>query len=100
MAGYSNAGRPSLVADIDFSKDYELKLWDRFFDVCSGFRYAEIMAVSRAYAVNYHTVEKWKYGLQFPRKSPGMAQQIIDWVERGKPMRKVLASQSVSTMLQ
>jgi len=93
----SRAGRPCLVADIDFSKDIELPLWDRFHEVCSKFRYAEIMAVSRAFAVHYNTVERWKYGLQFPRK--GIAQQVIDWVEQGKPMKRVLPGQIVSGML-
>lgn len=93
----ARAGRPCLVADIDFSKDSELAFWDEFFGACSDFHYAEIMAVSRAFGVNYHTVEKWKYRIQFPRK--GVAQQIIDWVNRGKPMRKISPSQTISDML-
>jgi len=93
----SRAGRPCLVADIDFSKDTELAFWDRFYEVCADFRYAEVMGVSRALGVSARTVENWKYKLTFPRK--GIAQQVIDWVEQGKPMKRVLPGQTVSDML-
>lgn len=94
---YSRAGRPFLVADIDFSKDRELAFWDEFYRVCSSFHYAEEMAVSRAFGVDPRTVRNWKYRQTYPRK--GIAQQIIDWDNQGKPMRKVLPNQTVSDML-
>ena len=81
------AGRPCLVADINHSNDKELEFWDRFYKACSNFRYAEIMALSRALGVSSRTVENWKYKLTFPRK--GMAQQVIDWVDNNKPMKQV-----------
>ena len=93
----SRAGRPYVVADIDFSNDAELALWDEFYEACADFHYAEIMALSRAFGVSPITVERWKYRLTFPRK--GIAQQVIDWVNRGKPMRKVSPSQTKSDML-
>ena len=95
---YSRAGRPYLVADIDFSRDTELAFVDRFFKACADFRYAEIMGLSRAYGVSRITVERWKYGITTPKRK-GIAQQIIDWVEQGKPMKRVLPSQSISDLL-
>ena len=95
---YSRAGRPYLVADIDFSKDTELAFLDKFFNACADFHYAEIMGLSRAYGVSTSTVENWKYGITSPKRK-GIAQQIIDWVEQGKPMKKVLPSESVLDML-
>ncbi len=83
----SRAGRPCLVADIDFSKDRDLTFWDEFYKVCSEFRYAEEMAISRAFGVDPRTVRNWKYRQTYPRK--GIAQQIIDWVNQGKPMKQV-----------
>lgn len=80
----SRAGRPCYVADIDFSDDLQLAFRDTFRDACSGFRYRDVVAVSRACGVCTTTVENWKYGLTFPQKD--IAQQIIDWVKAGKPM--------------
>ena len=91
--GYSKAGRPRGVAEIDFSSDSELAFWDNFSKACSNLRYAEIMALSRAFGINPKTVEKWKYGLQFPRKEQ-TAHKVIDWVHRGKPIRYMLTTQS------
>jgi len=90
-------GRPCVVADIDFSNDAELALWDEFYEACSDFRYAEIMALSRAFGISPNTVERWKYRINFPRK--GIAQQVIDWVKQGKPMREIPPSQTRSDML-
>ena len=95
---YSRAGRPYIVADIDFSKDTELAFLDRFFRACADFRYVEIMGLSRAYGVSTRTVENWKYGITSPKRK-GIAQQIIDWVEQGKPIKRVLPTQSPSDML-
>lgn len=84
---YSKAGRPCFVADIDFSNDLQLAFRDAFHKSCSDFKYREIVAVSRACGVTTTTVENWKYGLSFPQKD--IAQQIIDWVKAGKPMKQV-----------
>lgn len=97
VVSYSRAGRPCLVADIDFSEDKELAFRDEFYQACSDLHYGECMALSRTFSVNYCTVLKWKYKLQFPRKD--IAQQIIDWVAQGKPMKKVLPGQTTSDML-
>lgn len=83
----SRAGRPCFVAEIDFGNDLQLAFRDRFRNACSGFRYRDIVAVSRACGVSARTVENWKYGITFPQKD--IAQQIIDWVKAGKPMKQV-----------
>jgi len=81
---YEKRGRPHYVADIDFSTDSELEFWDKFYSACADFKYRDVMAVSRAFSINPNTVERWKYKITFPRK--GIAQQVIDWINRGKPM--------------
>jgi hypothetical protein len=83
-------GRPCLVAVINFSGDPDYPFWDEFYKVCSSFHYAEIMALSRAFGLSPRTVENWKYRISFPRN--GIAQQVVAWVEQGKPMKKVLLS--------
>ena len=82
----SRAGRPCFVADIDFSNDEELARRDAFHKACKDFRYRDIAALGRMYGVTARTVENWKYGLTFPRKD--IAQQIIGWVNAGKPMKQ------------
>ena len=82
----SRAGRPCFVADIDLSNDKEMVLRDAFHNACSDLRYRDIMALSRALKVAPITVETWKYSLRFPRRD--IAQQVIDWVEAGKPMKQ------------
>ena len=94
---YRKGGRPYAVADIDFSNDAELALWDEFYEACSDLRYVEIMALSRAFGISPNTVERWKYRINFPRK--GIAQQVIDWVKQGKPIRVISPSQTKSDML-
>ena len=84
--GCSRAGRPCFVADIDFSNDLQLAFRDDFYAACAEFRYREIVALARACGVGISTVENWKYRMTFPRKD--IAQQIIDWVARGKPMKQ------------
>jgi len=84
--GYSKAGRPCFVAEIDLSNDRELALRDAFYKACAGLRYRDIMALSRALNVAPITVETWKYSLRFPRRD--IAYQVIDWVNAGKPMTK------------
>lgn len=84
----SRAGRPCFVADMKVTtKDKRLAFWDEFLDVCSGFHYREIVAVSRACGLSARAVESWKYGQRFPDKD--RAQEVIDWVKAGKPMKKV-----------
>jgi hypothetical protein len=83
---YSKAGRPCFVAVIDFSNDRELALRDAFHKACASFCHRDMMALSRALNVAPITVRTWKYGLRFPRKD--IAQEIIDWVNVGKPMEQ------------
>ena len=90
------SGRPCLVAEIDFQTDSEIELRDKFYKVCSSFHYQEIMALSRALGMSPSTVENWKYKITFP--SWYIALQVIDWDERGKPMKKVPPWQSAADM--
>lgn len=90
-------GRPRLVADIDFSEDTDLAFWDVFYSICANFHYAEVMALSRALGLTDRTIRNWKYRITFPRE--GVAKQVIDWSDRGKPMKKVLPPQTASDLL-
>jgi len=92
----TKSGRPAFFAELNFANDGELELRDRFYNICSSFRYREIMALSRALGVAPFTVERWKYKMTFP--SWYVALQVIDWVKRGKPMRKVPPWQSAADM--
>ena len=89
-------GRPHLVAEINFETDSELELRDQFYSVCATFHYQEIMALSRALGMSSNAIERWKYKLNFP--SWYVSLQVIDWDQRGRPMRKVPPWQSAADM--
>lgn len=93
----SRAGRPCFVAVMGSVKDKQLAFWDEFLAVCSGFHYREIVAVSRACGLSIRAVESWKYGQRFPNKD--RAQEVIDWVKAGKPMKKTRPFPESSDML-
>jgi hypothetical protein len=92
----AKSGRPCFVAVINFETDSELELRDKFYNVCVTFHYREVMALSRAFGVNPDTVECWKYKVQFPNWY--IALQVIDWDERGRPMKQVPPWQSAADM--
>lgn len=83
---YSKAGRPCYVAAMGSNKDRQLAFWDEFVRACSGFCYRDIVAVSRYCGISVNAVERWKYGINFPEKE--RAEDVIDWVNAGKPMRQ------------
>ena len=82
----SRAGRPCFVADMDLSRDRSLAFWDEFVSACSEFHYRDIVAVSRACGLATNTVERWKYGLNYPDKE--RAEEVLAWVRAGKPMKQ------------
>jgi hypothetical protein len=82
----SRAGRPRWVAVLGSNRDKRLAFWDEFVNACSGFRYREIVAVSRACGLSTRAVENWKYGTYFPDKE--RAEEVLDWVRAGKPMEQ------------
>jgi hypothetical protein len=83
----SRAGRPCFVADFDASRDRLLAFWEQFYSICSVFAYRDIVAVSRAYGISTNAVERWKYGINFPKKD--RAEEVIEWVAQGKPMKQM-----------
>jgi len=92
----AKAGRPHAVAEINFQTDSEITLRDGFYEACSTLKYREIMALSRALGVTPVTVSNWKYKTYFP--SWYVALQVIDWVQRGKPIKVIPPWQSMSDM--
>jgi len=95
--GTARCGRPYAVAEIPFQNTRKVGLLEEFYSVCSAFHYREIMAVSRALGVQPFTVERWKYKMTFPRWD--IAIDVIEWANQGKPIRKVLQSESPVSML-
>jgi uncharacterized protein YjcR len=90
-------GAPYFVADFEFAPDALLKLRSDFNQACSSFRYRDIMALSRKLGVHPSTVAKWKYNMQYPNYDVIM--QVLAWVNRGKPMKRVLPWQKAKPML-
>ena len=95
--GTSRAGRPYVVAVIPFSNERKVRLLEEFYGACESFHYRETMAVSRALGVEPRTVERWKYKETFPRRD--IAEDLIEWVKQGKPIRMVSPSESPVGML-
>jgi hypothetical protein len=82
---FNRGGRPRFVADIDHSHDSQLHFRYEFKEVCSAFKYRDIMALSRSFDIAPNTIERWKYGISFPRKET--AEKVLEWVKAGKPMK-------------
>ena len=90
-------GRPYSVAEIPFRNARKVALLDEFYRICATFHYPEQMALSRALGVNDRTVRRWRYRESFPRWD--IAIDVIEWVNQGKPVKKVSPSQSGVGML-
>jgi len=93
----SRAGRPHYVAVVDFSNDAEIAFREEFYRACADFHYREITALSRALGVCNTTILNWKYKFSFP--SWYVAYLVIDWVRRGKPMKRVHPWESAADIL-
>jgi hypothetical protein len=68
------------------SRDRQLAFWDEFVSVCSTLHYRDIVAISRGCGLSVNAVERWKYGLNYPKKE--RAEEVLDWVRAGKPMEQ------------
>ena len=98
MAVSYKVGRPYRVADIDFSKDPDQELYDRFFRACQDLRYFETVVLAKACRVDVRTVRRWKEGKNFPT-TRGTAILVIDWVNRGKPEKIITQAEIARGML-
>lgn len=96
MAIGEKRGRPYFVADIPFNNSRKVNLISEFYKVCSKFNYRDIVALSRTLSVSERTIRRWKYKETFPRWE--IAIDIIDWVNRGKPMNLVQQKDKRTTM--
>jgi hypothetical protein len=88
MAVSCKVGRPYHVADIDFRHDPDQELYDRFYEACRDLSYFDTVLLGRALGVALNTIRLWKAGQTFPARR-GIAQQVIDWVTRGKPEKVI-----------
>lgn len=91
-------GRPYHIAEIDFRHDPDQELYDRFYVACAQLCYSDTVKLSRALGVNVVTIRLWKAKRTFPARR-GMAQQVIDWVAKGKPERIIKQAESARGML-
>lgn len=98
MAVSYKVGRPYQMADIDFTKDPDQELYDSFYAACDKLHYFDTVVLSRALGVHVVTVRRWKAHQTFP-PGRGIAQQIIDWVNMGKPRKVVTRVQASPRML-
>jgi len=98
MAVSSKVGRPCHVADINLKHDPDQGLYDTFYATCSQLHYSDTVRLSRALGVTLVTIRLWKAKKTFPSRR-GMALQIIDWVNRGKPERRVTQAEIAAGML-
>lgn len=97
MAVSCKVGRPYHVADIDFNSDPDQELYDDFYKACADLHYFDTVVLSRALGVSVVTVRLWKAGKTFPMRR-GMAFQIIDWVNKGKPQKTITQAEAANTM--
>jgi hypothetical protein len=98
MAVSCKVGRPYHVADICFSEDPDLDLYDQFYRVCRSLTYFETVILARALKVDIRTVRRWQSGQNFPVRR-GRAVLIIGWVSRGKPQKIISQAADSGAML-
>jgi len=98
MGLIAKLGRPCHVAIIKCPSDRGLQLRAEFYQVCEGFNYRDIMALTRGLGVNPATVDRWKYRLTFPADLD-VAMQVMEWAANGKPMEITPAWKSPIDML-
>ena len=91
-------GRPYHKADIDFAYDPDLELYDKFYAACDQLRYFDTVLLSRTLGVSIVTIRLWKAHKTFPARR-GIAFQVIDWVNRGKPERIITQAQHAQGLL-
>jgi hypothetical protein len=91
MAVSCKVGRPYHIADIDFRHDPDQELYDRFYGACAQLHYFDTVLLSRALGVSLVTIRLWKAKQTFPARR-GTAQQVITWVNNGKPERVIKQS--------
>jgi len=97
MAVSCKVGRPYHKADIDLRHDSDEELYERFYMACDTLRYFDTVLLSRTLGVQVRTVRNWKSHQTFPPRR-GMAQQVIDWVNNGKPQLVITQAQHAAGM--
>lgn len=85
-------GRPRAVARLRSIDSYRLDLVTRFYGYIDELSYSERKALARAL---YSTESRIK-GFRYHRRWPGdlVALQVVDWCERGRPVRYDRIAQS------
>ena len=97
ITGKKAPGRPVYVADIPFENDRQMVLLDEFHSIAKRLHYRDILALARAFGMTERIVYAWHYGEPFPRYDVMI--DVIEWVKRGKPMRKEYQNPPYYSML-
>jgi len=80
-------GRPIMAADIPFDNTKQIELLRDFVAALRSLSYKETTGLAYTLGVQRHTVERWKYLVRTP--DPFTMMDVIDWVRRGKPSKRV-----------
>lgn len=88
------AGRPKIAADIGLSVDKAIEKRETFLKICRSLNYTERIALANGLNVAFRTVQRWYYGDNTPDEQT--REDIIDWYERGKPLKTLVSCESVS----
>jgi len=91
-------GRPYHRADIDLGYDPDQELYDRFYAACDTLRYFDTVLLSRTLGVTLVTIRLWKAHKTFPARR-GIAFQVIEWVNNGKPEKIVTQAELAQSLL-
>jgi len=97
MAVSCNVGRPRRIAVIDFTKDPDQELYDKFYDACHKLECRDMVPLARALQVSVRSVWRWKAGQGFPA-TKGTAMLVIMWVNNGKPTTELTQAQIAAGM--
>jgi hypothetical protein len=97
MAVSYKVGRPYRRAAIDFAKDPDQELYDRFYAACRTLSCDDMVLLSRTLHVSFRAVCYWRVAKRFPI-TKGTAKLIISWVENGKPTELVTQAEAAAGM--
>jgi len=75
-------GRPFRVAVIPIANNARIRLLDEFKRVMRTVTYREVTALAVAFGRHRNTVNKWRYGLQFPDAYTML--DTIEWHTKGR----------------
>lgn len=98
MAVSAKTGRPVCEADLDWEHSPGQEIYSQFYEACRSLNYGDMCRLASAFNVSLATVIRWKSGRQFPL-GLDFPFLVIQWVERGKPVRMRTQAEIAASML-